>query len=199
MEAAGARGRHGDAAVRYGGGGLTQSPRTRPNVRRPAGSKPRGGRLGTVLRLRAGAGLGGRIPPLPPPAPCSAGRSVTRTEVECSRQWGQVRRGPERPAAGGKGPRGAADRTHEKARFPGGALGVQSVDALPALYLPACSRQTSFFLGSQDGGPDRRHQPDSQLPGGQEEEIRTQSRRGTTCEDAGRSLQAREEPALLTP
>ncbi|XP_025130261.3 uncharacterized protein LOC112581656 isoform X3 [Bubalus bubalis] len=33
----------------------------------------------------------------------------------------------------------------------------------------------------------------------QEEEIRTQSRRGTTCEDAGRSLQAREEPALLTP
>ena len=33
----------------------------------------------------------------------------------------------------------------------------------------------------------------------QEEEIRTQSRRGTTREDAGRSLQAREEPALLTP
>lgn len=45
---------------RYGDSGRTRSSWRRPAVRRPAGAKPRGGHLGTMLRLRAGAGLDAR-------------------------------------------------------------------------------------------------------------------------------------------
>lgn len=137
MEAAGARGRHGDAAVRRqrAYAVVMETPcrtaaRGRQTTRRA---------LGDDAAPARGRGSGRKDSPSPQPAPCSTRRSVTPTEVERSRQWGQGRRGPERLAAGGKGPRGAADRAHEKACFPGGAPGapcslpprLQQADVLP--------------------------------------------------------------------
>ena len=101
--------------------------------------------MGTVLRLRA-RGSGRKVSPRPPPPPFSAGRSVTRTEVERSRPRGLGRRGPERPAAGGRGPRGAADRTHGKAGSPGGAPASRAwAPSLLFTSPPAAGRRPSSW------------------------------------------------------
>ena len=74
-----------------------------------------------------------------------------------------------RPRASCCGREGAAGSRRSHARegwLSRWSPGVQSVGALPALYLPAGSRQTSFLLGSQDGGPGC-SQADTQRPGGQ--------------------------------
>lgn len=61
-----------------GGGGRTRSPWRRPAVRRPAGAKPRGGRVGTVLRLRARWSV--RKVPASPAAPALLGWAVGDTD-----------------------------------------------------------------------------------------------------------------------
>lgn len=129
----------------FGGGGAHAVAMETPGLRRPARTKPRGGRVGTVLRLRA-RGSGRKVSPRPPPPPFSAGRSVTRTEVERSRPRGLGRRGPERPAAGGRGPRGAADRTHGKAGSPGGAPASRAwAPSLLFTSPPAAGRRPSSW------------------------------------------------------
>lgn len=145
----------------YGGSWRTRSSWRRPAVRRPVGAKPRGGRLGTMLRLRAGAGLGGKTRRARRPHPALLGgrRHGRRWSVPDSGDKGAEAQSVLLREGRGRGEPPIA-RTRRL------AFQVEP-PALPALYLPACSRQTSFLLRSHDGGPGRRHQPDTQLPGGQ--------------------------------
>ena len=146
----------------FGGSGAHAVAMATPGLRRPAGTKPRGGRVGTVLRLRA-RGSGRKVSA----APALLGWAVGDTDGGGAFPT-EGTRAP-RPRASCCGREGAAGSRRSHARegwLSRWGPGVQSVDDLAALYLPAGSRQTSFLLGSQDGRPGC-SQADTQRPGGQ--------------------------------